>query len=264
MRRSWPAENSRPTVTAVVPARYHSTRLPGKPLADIHGKPMIAHVYERASTATSVDRVIVATDDARVVGAMTALSGEAVLTSPAHQTGTDRVAEVARSLACDLIVNVQGDEPLMTGAMIDAAVAACVADPSLPMATLRCRFAEDEDPTDPNLVKVVVDRAGRALYFSRALIPFRRGPASDCAGWFKHVGVYVYRREFLLTLASLAPTPLEQAESLEQLRVLEHGYSIGTVETAWDSTGVDTVEDLERARRHLAAPRHAADNYEYR
>ncbi|MPZ19229.1 MAG: 3-deoxy-manno-octulosonate cytidylyltransferase [Luteitalea sp.] len=252
MHRSWPAESTRPTVAVVVPARYHSTRLPGKPLADIHGKPMIVHVYERACTATSVDRVIVATDDARVVSALTAVGGEATLTSAAHQTGTDRVAEVARSLRCDLIVNVQGDEPLVTGAMIDAAVAACATDPNLPMSTLRCRFADSEDPSNPHVVKVVVDRRGHALYFSRAPIPFRRRTDDDFVGWFKHIGLYVYQREVLLRLASLPPTPLEQAESLEQLRALEHGYAIGTVETPWDSTGVDTVEDLERARQQLA------------
>jgi 3-deoxy-manno-octulosonate cytidylyltransferase (CMP-KDO synthetase) len=213
---------------------------------------MIAHVYERARAATSVDRVIVATDDARVVSAVAALGGEATLTSPAHHTGTDRVAEVAQSLHCDLIVNVQGDEPLITGAMIDMAVAACATDPTLPLSTLRCRFADGEDPRSSHVVKVVVDRRGRALYFSRAPIPFRRQSGDDFVGWFKHIGLYVYRREVLLTLASLPRTPLEQAESLEQLRALEHGYAIGTVETPWDSTGVDTMEDLERARQQLA------------
>ena len=241
------------TAIAVIPARFSSTRLPGKPLADIHGRPMIEHVYRRASEAASLDRVIVATDDRRVFEAVRAFGGEVLMTSPHHRTGSERVAEVAAQLDSVLIVNVQGDEPLLAPAMIDDAVAACLADPSLGMSTVRYRITDPAEIASPAVVKVVTDLRGRALYFSRAAVPFLRDPGTP-AIWYKHVGLYVYRREFLLTFASLPPTPLELSESLEQLRALEHGHAIMTVESRHEALGVDTPDDLERVRRLLAAP----------
>jgi 3-deoxy-manno-octulosonate cytidylyltransferase (CMP-KDO synthetase) len=247
--------NSSARRIVIIPARYASTRFPGKPLADLDGRPLIEHVYRRAAASRSVDQVIVATDDARIADAVERFGGEARLTSRAHRTGTDRLAEVAADLACDLVVNVQGDEPLLEPGMIDEAIAPFVVDPSLTMTTLRRPIHDPADLLNPNIVKVVVDRDGFALYFSRAPLPFVRGAGPGFpppAAAHKHVGLYVYRREFLLTLARLHPTPLEQAEALEQLRVLEHGYRIKTVVTAFDSIGVDTPEDLERVRRQTA------------
>jgi 3-deoxy-manno-octulosonate cytidylyltransferase (CMP-KDO synthetase) len=237
---------------AVIPARYAATRLPGKPLIDIGGQPMIEHVYRRAAAARGVDAVVVATDDPRIVEAVHGFGGVARLTSPGHATGTDRVAEVARSLACEIVVNVQGDEPLIEPSMIAAVVEPLLADRTVRMSTLRRPVADPLSLQNPNLVKVVVDRTGDALYFSRSPIPYvRSGPRAAAA--FAHVGVYAYRREFLLQLASLPPTPLERTESLEQLRVLEHGFRIRTVETLGETLSVDTPEDVERLRTHLAS-----------
>jgi len=245
------ATRSPATAVAVIPARFSSTRLPGKPLADIHGRPMIEHVYRRASDAASVSRVIVATDDVRVFDAVRAFGGDARMTSPDHRTGSERVAEVAAGLDADLIVNVQGDEPLLEPAMIDVAVAACVADPSLVMSTIRTRITDPGEIASPAVVKVVTDLTGRALYFTRAAVPFLRDPGTP-ATWYKHVGLYVYRRAFLLAFAALPPTPLELSESLEQLRALEHGHAIMTVESRHDALGVDTPDALEKVRRLMA------------
>jgi 3-deoxy-manno-octulosonate cytidylyltransferase (CMP-KDO synthetase) len=237
---------------AIIPARFHSTRLPGKPLADIGGRPMIEHVYRRAAASPSVDAVVVATDDERVRAAVEAFGGVAWMTRADHRSGSDRLAEVAAEIDCELIVNVQGDEPLLPPEMIDEVIAPLEIDPSIPMGTLCCPI-DDDDLASPNVVKVVRDRAGFALYFSRAPIPFVRDASGRPAPARKHIGLYVYRREFLLQFARLAPTPLELAESLEQLRALEHGFRIMTVETSHDSVGVDTQADLERARRLLAS-----------
>lgn len=241
----------------VIPARYESSRFPGKALAEIAGRPMIEHVYRRASEARSIDAVIVATDDDRIARAVEAFGGVARTTRADHRTGTDRLAEVAGEIPCGLIVNVQGDEPLLEPATIDEAVAPFAADPALVMATLSRRIDDPADLLDPNIVKVVVDRDGFALYFSRAPIPYQaHGARSRRLGGqvtYKHIGLYVYRREFLLAFARLEPTPLELAESLEQLRALEHGFRIKVVETLHDSIGVDTPEDLERVRRVAAA-----------
>jgi 3-deoxy-manno-octulosonate cytidylyltransferase (CMP-KDO synthetase) len=239
---------------AVIPARYQSSRLPGKPLVEIAGRPMIEHVYRRAEASPAVDAVVVATDDVRVRDAVEAFGGLAVMTRADHPSGSDRVAEVAASLSCDLVINVQGDEPLLATEMIAEAVAPLEADPSIPMGTLCRRLDADAELDDPNVVKVVTDAAGFALYFSRAPIPHVRGAAfgRDPRQAFKHIGLYVYRRAFLLAFARLAPTPLERAESLEQLRALEHGFKIRVVETRHDSVGVDTNADLERARRRAA------------
>lgn len=241
-----------PSVIVVIPARYESSRFPGKPLAVIAGRPMIEHVYRRAAGARAIARVLVATDDERICRAVEAFGGEAMMTRADHATGTDRLAEVAGRLACDIIVNVQGDEPLVMPAMIEQAVAPLVADPGLQMASLRHRLAGRDEYMDPNVVKVVVDRQDYALYFSRAPIPHvRAGEATPAEAW-RHIGLYAYRRGFLPRFAALAPTPLERRERLEQLRALEHGIRIKVVETAHAAVGVDTPADLDRVARLLA------------
>ena len=245
-------------VTALIPARYASSRFPGKPLADILGKPMIQWVYERTLQAGSIARVIVATDDERIARAVREFGGEVAMTSPDHPTGTDRLAEVAASIETDLIVNVQGDEPLIDPRMIDQAVAPLRKNRGIPMGTLKCPLASMEEYRSANVVKVVTDRQGFALYFSRAPIPHPREFAGDLSGRleelgaFKHVGLYVYRKDFLLTFAKLPPTPLENLEKLEQLRALEHGFRIRVVETRLTSQGVDTPDDLDRVVETLA------------
>ena len=213
---------------------------------------MIEHVYRRASEARSVSSVIVATDDERIVRAVTAFGGVARMTSPRHPSGTDRLAEVAASLSCDIVVNVQGDEPLIEPSTIDDAVAPLLADPRLEMSTLRTRLHERADIDNPNITKVVVDRDGFAMYFSRSPIPYVRAGSPAAPAW-GHVGLYVYRRTCLLRLAALPPTDLERSETLEQLRALEHGIRIKAVEVSHASLGVDTPDDLERVRRLVPA-----------
>jgi 3-deoxy-manno-octulosonate cytidylyltransferase (CMP-KDO synthetase) len=213
---------------------------------------MIEHVYRRAAAASSIASVIVATDDERIHRAVLAFGGESRMSSASHQSGTDRIAEIAADLQCDLIVNVQGDEPLIEPAMIDQAVAPFATNPRLMMSTLRRRIDDAADIGNPHMTKVVVDRDGFALYFSRAPIPFVRQGCPPAPAWL-HVGLYVYRRDCLLRLASLPPTAMEQSEALEQLRALEYGIRIKTVETTFASIGVDTPEDLEHARRIYAA-----------
>lgn len=240
------------TVIGVIPARYASTRFPGKPLADLLGKPMIQHVYERASRARTLQRVLVATDDRRIFDAVAAFGGQAVMTRADHPTGTDRIAEAVARLDVDLVVNIQGDEPLIEPEVIDAAAAPLIEDPSIPISTLMSRVTDPSDLDNPNVVKLVVDRQGFALYFSRARIPYVRDPGVLDVTYYYHPGLYVYRKDFLLTYASLPPTPLEQAEKLEQLRALEHGYRIKVVETTHRPVGVDTPEDLEQVKRLLS------------
>ncbi|MCX6544189.1 MAG: 3-deoxy-manno-octulosonate cytidylyltransferase [Acidobacteria bacterium] len=247
--------HANPQVSVIIPARYASTRLPGKPLADIGGQTMIERVYRRAAAAHGVSRVVVATDDDRIVGEVRAFGGEAVMTSPAHQSGTDRIAEVARQLESDLIVNAQGDEPLLAPEAIEQALAPMIADASIVMATLGASLDQERDFANPNVVKVLVDGHGFAIYFSRAAVPFRRQETALGPSVLKHIGLYVYRRPFLLALAALPRTPLEQAESLEQLRAIEHGYRIKVVHTPYQSVSVDTPEDLERVRRLAADER---------
>lgn len=238
-------------IVVVIPARYDSTRLPGKPLADIGGDPMIVHVYRRAAATPGVGAVVVATDDERVARAVESAGGFACMTSSAHRTGTDRVAEVAASLDCEIVINVQGDEPLIHPDMIQATIEPLLRDSSLNMSTVCRALTEQDDYMNPNVVKVVRDVHGMALYFSRSPIPHLRGPRPTL---WKHFGLYGYRRSFLLQITQLAPTPLEQAESLEQLRVLEHGFGIYTALTEHDSIGVDTAEDLDRVRRLIGTP----------
>jgi len=235
-------------VLGVIPARYASTRLPGKPLLDILGQPMIRLVYESAARARTLERLIVATDDERILAAVEAFGGHARLTSPEHNTGTDRVAEVAGGLEAEVVVNIQGDEPFVEPGMIDEIVQPLLDDPELPMCTSMHEVTDPADFANPNVVKVVVDLSGHALYFSRSLIPYPRKREGHRV--FEHIGLYAYRREFLLKYARLPQTPLEKLESLEQLRALEHGYRIRVVETrqSYIPLSVDTLEDLERAR----------------
>jgi len=230
-----------------VPARFESTRLPGKPLAQIAGKPMLQHVYERTCAVRGVDRVLVATDDDRVAAAVRAFGGEVVMTRASHPSGTDRIAEVAEGLTAEIVVNVQGDLPFLDPDMVDAAIAPLTADAALPMATVKTAIRTQAEMDNPHVVKVVTARNGDALYFSRSPLPYWRDEAGPDLG-FRHIGLYVYRRAFLLRFAQLAPTPLERAEKLEQLRALEWGYRIRVAETGWHGIEVDTPEDLERAR----------------
>jgi 3-deoxy-manno-octulosonate cytidylyltransferase (CMP-KDO synthetase) len=213
---------------------------------------MIEYVHERARAASRVDVVLVATDDDAIAHAVDQFGGTAVMTRADHATGSDRLAEVAAHLSCDVVVNVQGDEPLVAPDAIDRLVERLVDVPADRMATVRRRLDDEADLVNPSVVKVVTDRDGYARYFSRAAIPFAR-PGLPPPTYWKHIGLYAYRRAFLLELAGLTPTPLEQAEGLEQLRVLEHGFAIATVETTSDTVGVDTPEDLERVRRLVAA-----------
>jgi 3-deoxy-manno-octulosonate cytidylyltransferase (CMP-KDO synthetase) len=239
-------------IVAVITARFASTRFPGKPLADIDGRTMIEHVYRRAEASPMISRVVVATDDLRIATTVTAFGGNVRLTRADHQSGTDRLAEVAATMDCDVIVNVQGDEPLLDPRSIGEAIAP-FSDPSVSITTLYRRITNPAELSNQNITKVVLDRGGYALYFSRAAIPHARDPRGGWPPMYKHVGLYAYRRSALLVLASLEPTPLERAEALEQLRALEHGIRIKAVETAYDSIGVDTPEDLEQVRRLFAA-----------
>ena len=230
-------------VLCVIPARYASTRLPGKPLSMIAGKPMIQHVYERACQAQLPNEVVVATDNELVEKAVLDFGGKAVMTSPDHPSGTDRLAEVALMYPdVDVIVNVQGDEPMIPPEVIDRLAEAFNGDANLNMATMKV-VMDEEDYENPAAVKVVTDQQGYALYFSRSLMPYPRNKPEGFKV-FKHVGIYAYRRNFLLKYAALAPTPLEKAESLEQLRALENGYKIKVLESDFQGIGVDTPEDL--------------------
>ncbi len=233
-------------VIGIIPSRYASTRLPGKALALIAGRPMIEHVYRRAQAAASLSEVWVATDDTRICDAVAAFGGRVVMTRPDHPSGTDRLAEAAEGLEADVIVNVQGDEPLLDPGVIDRVVQPFREDPGLRMSTAAVEIHDPADIQDPAVVKVVLDRQGNALYFSRLPIPFYR--SGEQAPRLKHLGLYAYRKEFLLAYARMAPTPLERAEGLEQLRVLENGGRIRVVITSHDAIGVDTPDDLQRAR----------------
>jgi 3-deoxy-manno-octulosonate cytidylyltransferase (CMP-KDO synthetase) len=238
------------SVLAVIPARYDSTRLPGKALVDLGGRPMIEHVYRRAARAQSIDGVVVATDDERIASAVETFGGVAVMTAATHRSGTDRLAEIAANLRCELIVNVQGDEPLLDPAVIDAAVAPLRHDPTIEMGTAARPVRDAGELNNPNAVKVICDRAGFALYFSRSPVPYG-SDGSAIASARIHVGLYVYRRDALLRLASLPPGRLEQTEGLEQLRALENGIRIRVVDTDFQSTEVNTPEDLARVRQIL-------------
>ena len=266
--------SQRPRVVAIIPARYQSTRFPGKPLAEIAGRPMIEHVWRRVIAVPQIDIVIVATDDARIASTVERFGGVARMTRSTHRTGTDRVAEVAADLECDIILNVQGDLPAIEPDMIGQVVVPFENDAVVQMTTVRQPITDGADYVNPNVVKVVVDRHGDALYFSRSPVPFVRdgGTMPVVAGavghasndlpyigaavsppFYRHIGLYAYRRASLLLLAALSQSPLEIAESLEQLRALEYGLRIRTVETQHNSIEVDTLQDMERVQRHLNA-----------
>lgn len=235
---------------AILPARYGSTRFPGKPLTPIAGKPMIQHVWERTRAAKSIDAVVVATDDERIREACEGFGAEVEMTRNDHPTGTDRLAEVAARRDFEVVVNVQGDEPLIEGFVVDAAVEALLKDDRAAMSTIVHR-AEPEAFDDPNRVKVVLDATGFALYFSRAPIPFRRKDTGIAP--LQHVGLYVYRKEFLLEIVTLERSPAERAEELEQLRALENGYRIRAAEIeGWSSVPVDVPEDVAIVEAALA------------
>ena len=248
----------RNNILVVIPARYASTRLPGKPLILFAGKPMIQHVYERAAQA-AVDRVVVATDDERIARAVRDFGGSVAMTSPDHHSGTDRVAEAARQSAADIIINVQGDEPLLDPDSINQAVAPMLQDDAIVMGTLAHPLHDSKEVADPNVVKVVCDRQGFALYFSRSPIPFVRESlaarstiaAKPSLGMLRHIGLYVYRSDFLQKFANMSPTPLELSESLEQLRALENGQRIRVVVVEKQVMGVDTEEDVIKVRNIL-------------
>ena len=269
-------------IAGIIPARYYSTRFPGKPLAMIHGKPMVQHVYERARKARNLDLLLVATDTLLIFETVQAFGGEAILTREDHETGTDRLAEVSETLALadeDIVVNIQGDEPLVQPRMIEVLVDALLQTEDAPMATLAFPSFDDDEFLNPHVVKVVMDMKGMALYFSRSPVPFRRDqscglgdwdrvpterpssravmetverepadpvPSPERCGFLKHLGYYAYRASFLKIFTSLSPTQLEQTEKLEQLRALEHGYSIRVAISPCQTVGVDTPEDLEK------------------
>lgn len=235
---------------AIIPARYASTRFPGKPLVDIAGKSMIQRVYERTSLAKSIQTVVVATDDQRIADHVQDFGGQAIMTSESHTSGTDRCAEASsRFLSADIIVNIQGDEPFIQAEQIDL-LTDCFQHDSVKIATLIKKVDDAEDLFNRNIPKVTVTKDMKALYFSRSTIPYLRGSAEsswlDKHIYFKHIGVYAFRRSTLMQLTKLPPSPLEQAESLEQLRWLEHGYKIQTAETTHQSHGIDVPEDVDR------------------
>ncbi len=240
-------------VIALIPARYGSTRLAAKALADIGGVPMVVRVWRQARKARSVRRVIVATDDERIAAPVRAAGGEAVLTEAAHQSGTDRIAEVARTAVADVYLNVQGDLPFIDPADLDALAAVMHADATLEMATLAAPIAGLEEYRNPNVVKVACAASGDALYFSRSPIPFGREIEGLPEGALRHIGVYAYRRGLLLRFAALEPGRLERMEKLEQLRVLENGHRIRVIASVAPSLEIDTAEDLARARHWEAA-----------
>jgi 3-deoxy-manno-octulosonate cytidylyltransferase (CMP-KDO synthetase) len=222
-------------------------------LADLAGKPVLQHVFERASRARYLSSVVIATDDDRVASAARRFGAPVRLTRPDHPSGTDRAAEIASADSAELIVNIQGDEPLIDPAAIDAAVLGLLDNPGVPMATLKKRIEDPAEAATPNVVKVITDCAGNAIYFSRFPVPFVRDERPHGFALFKHIGLYAYRRDFLLEYPRLPVGPLERAERLEQLRAIENGYRIRVIETDCDSLGVDTPEDLERISRLFAA-----------
>jgi 3-deoxy-manno-octulosonate cytidylyltransferase (CMP-KDO synthetase) len=237
-------------ILGVIPARYASSRFPGKVLASTAGKTMLQHVWERALQARYLTEVVIATDDQRVNAAAEEFQARVILTRSDHASGTDRAAEAASASNAAVIVNIQADEPMIDPAAIDAAVLGLLVQEDVLMTTLKKRIESPSEITDPNVVKVVTDRAGDALYFSRSPIPNLRGDAGgrlpNSAAYFKHIGLYAYRREFLLSYSDLPVGPLEQAEHLEQLRALENGFKIRVIETEYESLGVDTPADWER------------------
>ncbi len=260
------ARTDRVRIVAIIPARYASIRFPGKPIADLLGKPLIQWVYENAQKSPLLDDVIVATDSPLIYKVVNSFGGKVVITAESHKTGTDRIAEVAQQLSADIIVNIQGDEPLMRPEMIEEATSPFIKGQGargkrqeIEVTTLKKRITDLQELENPNVVKVVTDKKRFALYFSRASIPYVRekGHGSWVMGQeknvhYKHIGLYVYRKDFLLRFARMDPTPLEEVEKLEQLRMLENGTRPLVVETEYDSIGVDTPEDLEKVKKILS------------
>lgn len=248
-------------VVAIIPARYGSTRLPGKPLTLIGGKPLIQHVYENTAKARLLDRVIVATDDRRIEETVRGFGGDAMMTSKDHASGTDRLAEVVKKIKADWVVNVQGDLPFIRSETITRAVSPLRRECLIPMGTVCSAIYDENEWRDPNIVKVIKNAKGFAIYFSRATIPYPRNDLSQLPGrgiksnrkiWgHRHIGLYVYRKDFLLKFARLRPTVLEQTESLEQLRALFYGYPIFVADVEERSVEVDTADDLEKAESYL-------------
>lgn len=230
-------------IIAIIPARYHSSRFPGKPLAKILGKPMIYHVYKQCKKSKLVDEVIVATDDFRIANVVKKFGGKVVLTSSKHTSGTDRIAEVTQSVDAEIVVNVQGDEPLIHPSTINATIKPLVEDPKLKMTTAKFELRNEDDYNNPNITKIVVDKKGFALYCSRSLIPY---PKKKPAGVYKQLGIYAYRRSFLLQFTKMKPSTLEKTESLEQLRAIENDIKLKTVDSPYDSIGVDIPEDIKK------------------
>lgn len=236
----------RPRILGVIPARFASTRFPGKALASLDGRPMIEHVWERASKSSYLTDLVIATDDERIASVARRFGARVRMTSPHHPTGTDRLAEVASAIEASLYVNIQGDEPLINPEAIDAAILPLTDEPELAMGTLRKKIDFADEVQNPNVVKVVTNLAGDAIYFSRSAIPFERDGREGLPVYYKHIGLYVYRRDLLLKYPDLKVGPLEEAERLEQLRALENGFRIRVVDTEYESLGVDTPQDLER------------------
>ena len=246
------------SIVAVIPARYGSSRFPGKPLAKATGKYLIQHVYERVCACRRIDQVIIATDDKRISRAASEFSAPCIITNQNHPSGTDRIAEVAASLSAEIIINVQGDEPEVEPAALEILIKRLKAEPELAMATLARHFSKDEDPRDPNLVKVVLDDQDYALYFSRSVIPHGRGcPAgtAEPGEYLLHLGIYGYRREFLLKFAAMGPSSLEKLEKLEQLRALQAGTRIAVSVVSYLGAGIDTPEEyaawVRSRKQHL-------------
>ena len=244
------------TAVGIIPARFKSSRFPGKPLIDILGKPMIQRVYEQATKAKKLDRVIVATDDDRIFSAVESFGGEVILTSDKPNNGTERIAEIAATIDCSLVVNIQGDEPLIEPTIIDKLVILMLDDKQAVVGTLVKKISDINELKSPNIPKVILDKDFNAIYFSRSPIPYCRDNLNldnwlMITDYYKHIGIYIYKRNFLLDLINLAPSKLEQAEQLEQLRILENGFKIKVILTEFDSIGVDVPQDVKKVEQYL-------------
>ena len=248
-------------VIGIIPARYSSSRFEGKVLADIFGKSMIQHVWERAKQALILDDLIIACDDERVASVAKEFGANVVFTSKAHASGTDRIAEVINPLDVKVIVNIQGDEPLINPMMIDTVARALIDDTKTPMATISKKITDPSELADPHVVKVVVDKNNFALYFSRSCIPFKaHNSGIESPVYYKHIGLYAYTKDFLFIYKNLPVSGLEKVEKLEQLRVLEEGFKIKVIQTKCDTIGVDTPEDLEKVKAYIEKERCNASN----
>jgi len=240
-------------IIGVIPARYGSTRFPGKALAEIKGKPMIQHVWESSSKSKLINELYIATDDKRIFDAVGKFWGKAVMTSSKHKSGSDRIGEVVKNIKCDIVVNIQGDEPFINPLNIDKAIKPLMTDRNIQVSTLSTKIKNNEEIDNPNVVKVVSDKNGFALYFSRHAIPFNRENTKGVS-YYKHIGLYVYRKDFLMKFVKMKPSKLELAEKLEQLRILENGERIKVVVTNIESITVDTKEDLKKIKNLKKIP----------